>query len=67
MTELHPDTLCNLCRVRVAECTLDGEPLCIVDGCADAVLERLVLVGEHPELARHLAPLEDAIRTGVPL
>ena len=67
MTELHPDTLCNLCRIRVAECTLDGEPLCIVGDCADLVLERLVFVGEHPELGRSLPPLELSIRTGVPL
>lgn len=63
---LTPDTLCDVCRVRVAECELEDEPenvpLCIGGGCADAYLERLVLVDEYPELARELAPLRELVR-----
>lgn len=66
---LRPDTLCNLCRVRLAECELevelgsvDFEPLCIAGGCADRTLERLVFSDEYPEHGGKLVPLRELVR-----
>lgn len=56
------DTLCNLCRFRLAELVEDNrEPLCI--GCADLILERgelVALIGAAE--ASRLASLEEIAR-----
>lgn len=60
------DTLCSLCRHRVAECVLLAdrerydEPFCL--HCADLWLERQGLLLSAPELAARLAALEDVAR-----
>lgn len=66
---LTPNTLCSLCRCRVAELVVehererDDEPLCIAGGCADLWLERRGLELAEPEIARRLVPLEELVRT----
>jgi hypothetical protein len=54
------DVVCNLCRGDTADCTLDEEPLCL--GCADDVVERLVVAELAPDLARELPTLEELAR-----
>jgi hypothetical protein len=54
------DVVCNLCRGDTADCTLDDEPLCL--GCADDVVERLVLAETCPELLRSLPSLREVAR-----
>ena len=53
------DRLCNLCRFRLAECELDGEPLCIA--CADLAVERIVAFELSPEAVRRLPSLEELV------
>lgn len=54
------ETLCSLCRHRLAACELDSEPLCL--DCADLVVERWVLTSERPELVTRLPSLVELVR-----
>lgn len=47
--------LCAMKCMQLAECELDGEPLCIT--CADEALERFALMSVKPELAQKLPAL----------
>ena len=50
-------TLCMMRCGRTADCSLEGEPLCI--GCADLVFDRLVAVHLNPRMAHQLPPLNE--------